>query len=312
MDIGLKSSKKILGSLPENNQDYDSVRFQPLTIPVMKTELDTPIKSEVILKEEIHDFEQLEYEPDFISLPPIIEDLDALQGNSECSNFTEQFRFSEVKFKSEIISSLKPKRKIATCKEEGCSIYALKGGKCGEHGGTRNKCKEEGCCKYAKRGVTEKPISFISCSRSSVAMLVVGPLMTTLTEGTSFHERTGGHGVSGVVLTAPPLKKKTSLHEETSGLAVLGVVLTTAPPRKTPLHEGTGGHAVLNVVLTAAKEYPLRSPKYRALHLGNKTASCILGWCNAEATYNGLSATLPVTVVEGNGPSLIRRNWFNE
>nr|CAD7194168.1 unnamed protein product [Timema douglasi] len=118
----------------------------------MITELDTPTKSEVILKEEIHDFEQLEYEPDFISLPPIIEDLDALQGNSECSNFTEQFRFSEVKFKSEIISALKPKRKRATCKEEGCSIYALKGGKCGEHGGTRNKCKEEGCCKYAKRG----------------------------------------------------------------------------------------------------------------------------------------------------------------
>nr|CAD7425652.1 unnamed protein product [Timema monikensis] len=45
---------------------------------------------------------------------------------------------------------------------------------------------------------------------------------------------------------------------------------------------------------------------------GTKQPLCILGRCNVEATYNGRSATLPVTVVEGNGPSLLRINWFTE
>nr|CAD7459580.1 unnamed protein product [Timema tahoe] len=166
---------------PEDSLEYNLNQEMNLEI---KTELGTPIKSEAVFKEELHDFEQLEYEPDSKSFPPIREDLDIglkssikilgslpdsnqdyesdkfqpliipvmkeLQSNSECSNFTEQFGCSQVKIKSEI-SSLKPKRKRATCKEEGCSTYALKGGKCGKHGGTRNKCKYEGCCKYAKR-----------------------------------------------------------------------------------------------------------------------------------------------------------------
>nr|CAD7445733.1 unnamed protein product [Timema bartmani] len=45
---------------------------------------------------------------------------------------------------------------------------------------------------------------------------------------------------------------------------------------------------------------------------GTKQPLCILGWCNVEATYNGLSATLPVTMVEGNGSSLLGKNWFTE
>nr|CAD7572090.1 unnamed protein product [Timema californicum] len=146
LQIGLKSSKKILGSLPENNQDYDSERFQPLTIPVMKV-----VGSHV--------------------------------GRGSLDDHFDRQR-KGIKL---VLSDL---------------LYII--------------------------------------------------LSHHVEEGTSFHEGTGGHGVSGVVLTAPPLRKKTSLYEETSGLAVLGVVLTTAPPRKTPLHEGTGGHAVLNVVLTAA------------------------------------------------------------
>nr|CAD7573333.1 unnamed protein product [Timema californicum] len=45
---------------------------------------------------------------------------------------------------------------------------------------------------------------------------------------------------------------------------------------------------------------------------GTKQPLCILGRCNVEATYNGRSATLPITLVEGNGPSLLQRNWFIE
>nr|CAD7570668.1 unnamed protein product [Timema californicum] len=41
---------------------------------------------------------------------------------------------------------------------------------------------------------------------------------------------------------------------------------------------------------------------------GTKQPLCILGWCNVEATYNGL----PVTLLEGNGPSLFRTNRFTE
>nr|CAD7588904.1 unnamed protein product [Timema genevievae] len=168
---------------PEKSLEYNLNQEVNLEI---KTELDTPIKSEVVLKEEIYDFEQLEYEPDSILFPSIREELDidlkssikilgslsdsnqdyesekfqpliipvmkALQSNFECSNFTEQFGSSQVKVKLEMTSSAKPKRKRATCKEEGCSTYALKGGRCFKHGGTRNKCKEEGCCKYAKKG----------------------------------------------------------------------------------------------------------------------------------------------------------------
>nr|CAD7265620.1 unnamed protein product [Timema shepardi] len=48
------------------------------------------------------------------------------------------------------------------------------------------------------------------------------------------------------------------------------------------------------------------------LHLGNKTTFCIQGLFNVEATYNGLSATPPATIVEGNGPRFLRRNWFTE
>nr|CAD7262613.1 unnamed protein product [Timema shepardi] len=47
---------------------------------------------------------------------------------------------------------------------------------------------------------------------------------------TSLHEGTGGHGVSGVVLTSAPLRK-TYLHEGT-GHGVFDVVFTTVPSRK--------------------------------------------------------------------------------
>nr|CAD7408889.1 unnamed protein product [Timema poppensis] len=41
-----------------------------------RAELDTTSKSEVVLKEEINNFEQLEYEQDSILIPPIRENLD--------------------------------------------------------------------------------------------------------------------------------------------------------------------------------------------------------------------------------------------
>ncbi|CAG2058302.1 unnamed protein product [Timema podura] len=48
----------------------------PIGSSEILNELDTPIKSEVVLKEELHDFEQLEFKPDSISFPPIREDVD--------------------------------------------------------------------------------------------------------------------------------------------------------------------------------------------------------------------------------------------
>ncbi|CAG2060764.1 unnamed protein product [Timema podura] len=59
---------------PENSLEYNLNQEMNLEI---KTELGTPIKSEAVFKEELHDFEQLEYEPDSKSFPPIIEDLDS-------------------------------------------------------------------------------------------------------------------------------------------------------------------------------------------------------------------------------------------
>nr|CAD7588903.1 unnamed protein product [Timema genevievae] len=59
---------------PEDSLEYNLNQEMNLEI---KTELGTPIKSEAVFKEELHDFEQLEYEPDSKSFPPIIEDLDS-------------------------------------------------------------------------------------------------------------------------------------------------------------------------------------------------------------------------------------------
>nr|CAD7450124.1 unnamed protein product [Timema bartmani] len=58
---------------PEDTLEYNLNQEVNLEI---KNELDTPIKSEVVLKEELHDFEQLEFKPDSISFPPIREDVD--------------------------------------------------------------------------------------------------------------------------------------------------------------------------------------------------------------------------------------------
>nr|CAD7446330.1 unnamed protein product [Timema bartmani] len=78
------------------------------------------------------------------------------------------------------------------------------------------------------------------------------------------------------------------------------------------------GRAALAVISSVTYENIYNSkPKLMSFDIqlstwGTKQPLYILDWCNVEATYNGMSSNLPITLVEGNGPSLLGIDRFTE
>ncbi|CAG2060675.1 unnamed protein product [Timema podura] len=128
----------------------------------IRTELDMPIKSEVVLTGEVLDNQQIEHGTNSTLIPTIKEELDEIDvpikskakpACSRYSNFSIQFAFSQTKYKEESTSAVQCKRKRAKCKEKSCCKCALKRGKCAKFGGIQFKSRcTEGCSKYPKVG----------------------------------------------------------------------------------------------------------------------------------------------------------------